>query len=46
MGVKTFWLGEDIDEDKLKRIAEKQKTSVSKLVNSSLKLNYDVLKKK
>jgi len=46
MGIKTFWLNEEIDEDKLKQIAKKQNVSISKLVNNSLKLNYDILKKK
>jgi uncharacterized OsmC-like protein len=44
MGIKSFWLSEDIDEKKLKQVAEKEKKSISKLVSSLLKVNYDVLK--
>lgn len=46
MATISFWLGKDIDESKLKKLAENQNKSVSKLINNSLKNNFDVLKKK
>jgi len=46
MGIKSIWLEEAIDDDKLKEIARKENNSVSKLINNLLKCNYDVLKEK
>jgi len=46
MGVKSIWLDNEIDELKLKEVAKKQHSSVSKLMNKLLKENYDVFKEK
>ena len=43
MVVKSFWLSEEISEDKVKGIAKEQNRSVSNLINTLLKNNYDVL---
>ena len=43
MVVKSFWLSEEINEDKVKGIAKKENRSVSNLINTLLKNNYDVL---
>jgi hypothetical protein len=45
MGTKSIWLDKEIDEEKLSKIAKKQKESISKLMNNLLKQNYDVIKK-
>jgi hypothetical protein len=46
MGIKSFWLSNDIDEEKLKKIARNQNKSISKIVNNLLKEKYDVFKKR
>jgi hypothetical protein len=46
MGIKSIWLDKEIDESKLNEIAKKQKKSVSKLVSSLLKENYNLFKDK
>jgi len=44
---KSIWLDEDIDEDKLKKVAKEQDYSVSKFVSRLIKKsNYDLLKEK
>jgi len=44
--VKSWWMGKEIDGEKLKKVAKEQDESVSKLINNILKLNYDILKEK
>ena len=44
MGIKSFWLSESIDEDKLEEIAKKENKSVSKLISCLLKENYNIFK--
>ena len=46
MGIRSIWLDNEIDESKLKEIAKKQHSSVSKLMNKLLKENYNVFKEK
>jgi len=47
MGIKSIWLHNDIDEDKLKKIAKKEDKSVSNFLNKILKeSDYDILKEK
>ena len=46
MGTKSFWLSENIDEEKLTKIAKKQNKSVSKLINNLLKEKYNIFKEK
>ena len=45
MGIKSFWLENSISDEKLRDIAEKQKKSVSKLINNLLKEKYNILKR-
>jgi len=45
MGIRSFWQSDEIDNEKLKIVAKKQDSSVSKLINNLLKNNYDVLRR-
>jgi len=44
MAIRSFWLENQIDEEKLKKVAKAQNKSVSKLLNSLIKEKYNVFK--
>ena len=46
MGIKSFWLGKNVDEKKFAEAAKKRDSSMSKIINRLLEKKYPLDKKR